>query len=362
VVAIFHAEGAPLLTGTDSLNPYNVQGDSLHQELDNFVRAGMRPYQALRCATAEAARFVGQSESWGTLAVGKWADLLILRTNPLRNVRAVRDLEAVVVNGYYLTRPELDRLLERRAALVSGPPRLPTTDLPPLQGLGAVVDEGVWTERILGAEFGRISYRHRRLPDGGWLIEERQAGANPRRHLERRTARLTLTPNLTVKAGEQEVEAFVGTATNRITWSAASGYTVASRAVDGWESHSTLPGPRLAPGERLAFSLVPSLIGQLAERGPGASVATLELEGGSATSVRLTLAVADGEGQAAPPGEARWRLQIDRPAEPTEQTYRLDPAGRLLGMDELLPLLWPRELVPISEPDVSQARSSALYT
>src|SRR2546430_17722489 len=37
VVSIFHEEGVPLLTGTDSLNPWNVQGASLHQELANFV-------------------------------------------------------------------------------------------------------------------------------------------------------------------------------------------------------------------------------------------------------------------------------------------------------------------------------------
>src|SRR5262249_15322891 len=50
VIAIFHEEGAPQLTCTDGLNPYNVQGDSLHQEIENFAAAGMSAYEALRCA------------------------------------------------------------------------------------------------------------------------------------------------------------------------------------------------------------------------------------------------------------------------------------------------------------------------
>src|SRR2546421_8117665 len=39
---LFRSEGVPLLTGTDSLNPWNVQGASLHEELANFVAAGDR--------------------------------------------------------------------------------------------------------------------------------------------------------------------------------------------------------------------------------------------------------------------------------------------------------------------------------
>src|SRR5262249_1055638 len=66
VIAIFHEEGAPQLTATDGLNPYNVQGDALHQELRNFVEAGMSPYEALRCSTSEAARFMCESDRWGT--------------------------------------------------------------------------------------------------------------------------------------------------------------------------------------------------------------------------------------------------------------------------------------------------------
>src|SRR5207237_5281892 len=106
VVAIFQDAGVPLLTGSDSLNPWNVPGASLHAELANFVAAGMTPYEALRCATSEVGRFIGDGS--GTLALGKRADFIVTRGNPLRDLRALERIEAVGVNGYYLPRAELD--------------------------------------------------------------------------------------------------------------------------------------------------------------------------------------------------------------------------------------------------------------
>jgi imidazolonepropionase-like amidohydrolase len=60
IVAVFHEEGAPLLLGTDTPNPFVFQGFSVHQELANLRSAGLTPFEALRCGTSEAARFVGQ--------------------------------------------------------------------------------------------------------------------------------------------------------------------------------------------------------------------------------------------------------------------------------------------------------------
>ncbi len=348
VISIFHAAGAPLMTGTDSLNPYNVQGDSLHQELENVVSAGMRPYEALRCATAEPARFVGQSDVCGTLAVGKRADLVLVRANPLRDIGAIRHVEAALVNGYYLSRAELDGLLQQRAALVSRPPRLPATDLAESGGDGTVVDEGSWIERIVGADFGRLSYRHTRLSNGDWLIEERHAGANPRRHPERRTARLVLAPDLTLRSGEHEIESFVGKEVCRITRSDPGGYVAESTAVDGYKSRSTLSGERKIPSERMALTIVPLLIAGQGEQTAGTRLAALDVEAPNVGLADMTLSAAQGETHAAPAGEVEWSVQIDRPGQATQQTYRVGSDGRFLSMQEMLPLLWPRELLPIS--------------
>jgi imidazolonepropionase-like amidohydrolase len=121
VVAILHAEGAPLLLGTDTPNPFVLQGQSVHDELDRLAGAGLTPYQALRCATSEAARFL--SAPAGTIAPGRRSDLVLTRSDPLLDLTALRRPEAVFVNGHRLLRPDLDRLLAARAAWAGRTPR-----------------------------------------------------------------------------------------------------------------------------------------------------------------------------------------------------------------------------------------------
>ena len=119
IVAVFHEEGAPLLLGNDTPNPFVFQGFSVHQELTNLRSAGLTPFEALQCGTSEAARFVGQTEVWGTIAEGKRADLLLIGANPLTDVEAVRDIDAVFVNGFHFSRSDLAALLQQRAASVA---------------------------------------------------------------------------------------------------------------------------------------------------------------------------------------------------------------------------------------------------
>jgi imidazolonepropionase-like amidohydrolase len=119
VVAILHAEGAPLLVGTDTPNPFVPQGQSVHDELDRLVSAGLTPYEALRCATSEPARFLGVRA--GTLAPGCRADLVLAPSDPLLDLAALRRPEAVFVNGHRLLRADLDRLLAARASWAAAP-------------------------------------------------------------------------------------------------------------------------------------------------------------------------------------------------------------------------------------------------
>jgi amidohydrolase family protein len=60
----------------------------------------------------QVAEFLGLSESAGSIAVGKRADLLLLDDNPLFDIRNTQHIRAVVLEGRLLQRPDLDRLLE----------------------------------------------------------------------------------------------------------------------------------------------------------------------------------------------------------------------------------------------------------
>lgn len=101
----------PFLAGTDAPAGYDlVPGASLHRELQLFVRAGLTPLQALQTATLNPATYFGKTADWGTVAVGKTADLVVLRANPLVDIANTRAVAAVVADGRYYSPRELDRL------------------------------------------------------------------------------------------------------------------------------------------------------------------------------------------------------------------------------------------------------------
>jgi imidazolonepropionase-like amidohydrolase len=111
---------AQLLAGTDAGLWGNVPGASLLAELHLLVQAGLTPYQALRAATAEPARFLERTvrgaRQPGALAVGNRADLLLLEADPLQNIGAIDRRAGVMVRGSWLSRERLDSMVERLAA------------------------------------------------------------------------------------------------------------------------------------------------------------------------------------------------------------------------------------------------------
>ena len=107
-----HAAHAPLLLGTDAPMLYAVPGFAVHQELKNLVDAGLSPYEALRTATTNPARFLNQADRFGAIAVGEQADLLLLRANPLVDIRNSRQIEGVMVQGKWLPKETLQRLVD----------------------------------------------------------------------------------------------------------------------------------------------------------------------------------------------------------------------------------------------------------
>jgi hypothetical protein len=112
-VGSMHRAGVPFLAGTDTApGVYIMPGFSLHDELANFVEAGLTPMEALQTATSNPARFLGR-EDVGAVEPGKLADLVLLIANPIENIRNAQRINAVIANGRFLDRAALDRMLSQ---------------------------------------------------------------------------------------------------------------------------------------------------------------------------------------------------------------------------------------------------------
>jgi hypothetical protein len=115
-----HAQGVPILLGSDAPQVFNVPGDSALEELRVYVESGLSPAEALSTGSVDVARFFGASERFGQVREGLEADLLLLEANPLQDVTAVRRLAGVMVRGRWLPRGELDRILAELAERAGG--------------------------------------------------------------------------------------------------------------------------------------------------------------------------------------------------------------------------------------------------
>jgi imidazolonepropionase-like amidohydrolase len=112
MVAALHHAGVPFMAGTDTAaGVYIMPGFSLHDELANFVEAGLTPMESLQTATSNPARFLEMEASFGSVESGKIADLVLLSANPLEDIRNTRKISIVVANGRLFDRAALDQIL-----------------------------------------------------------------------------------------------------------------------------------------------------------------------------------------------------------------------------------------------------------
>lgn len=93
--------GVKIAMGTDSGTPFNFHDKSPY-ELKLMVDAGMSPMEAIISATKTAAELMSMENTHGTLQVGKRADFLILRENPLEKIDTVMNVETVIKDGKVL--------------------------------------------------------------------------------------------------------------------------------------------------------------------------------------------------------------------------------------------------------------------
>lgn len=91
--------GATIATGTDAGNPLTLHGAAINAEMEAMQAAGLSPMHVIVASTRDAARAMGGGDRFGTLEAGKAADLLVLKADPLEDVRHFRKLDKVMRAG-----------------------------------------------------------------------------------------------------------------------------------------------------------------------------------------------------------------------------------------------------------------------
>jgi imidazolonepropionase-like amidohydrolase len=118
VVGRMHRAGVVLLAGTDIAGP-RIPGFSLHNELSMLVAAGLTPAQSLQAATLNPAIVLKKTNDFGSVEVGKMANLVLLDANPMENIDNTRRISSVVLRGKVFNRKQLDKLLAEAARMAN---------------------------------------------------------------------------------------------------------------------------------------------------------------------------------------------------------------------------------------------------
>jgi imidazolonepropionase-like amidohydrolase len=115
MVQALHEARAGILLGTDAAQAYHLPGFSVHEELELLVAAGLSPYEAIEAGTGNAAKVMGKQAEFGTVETGKRADLILLESNPLFEVRNLQNPSGVMLRGRWLTGKQLQAMLDALA-------------------------------------------------------------------------------------------------------------------------------------------------------------------------------------------------------------------------------------------------------
>ena len=97
----FARAGGRVVLGSDpnTLGEGRIPGLAAHDTIQQVVRAGFNPLETIRMATLDGATFLGIQDRTGSIAVGKEADLQVVRGAPDQNIRDIEHIEIVFVNG-----------------------------------------------------------------------------------------------------------------------------------------------------------------------------------------------------------------------------------------------------------------------
>lgn len=93
-----YEKGIPIALGTDAGTPFNYHNNTAY-EMELLARLNISNMDILKMATINSARCVGVEKDYGSIEVGKQADLVCLNENPFENISNVRKINKVIQSG-----------------------------------------------------------------------------------------------------------------------------------------------------------------------------------------------------------------------------------------------------------------------
>ncbi len=107
--------GHGMLLGSDAPQLFNVPGFSIHHEIEAMAKAGMAPLEIIQSGTLNPALFFGMENTFGNLKEGLDADIVVLDANPLKDLKALKQINGVFVRGRWLSKEAIAIKLEEIA-------------------------------------------------------------------------------------------------------------------------------------------------------------------------------------------------------------------------------------------------------
>lgn len=102
LVGRFHAAGVRVGVGSHTWVPHAELGWAYQRELELLVESGLSPALAIHAATLLNAGLLGAEDRLGSLEPGKAADLVLVEGDPTRDIRAMREVRRVMLNGRWV--------------------------------------------------------------------------------------------------------------------------------------------------------------------------------------------------------------------------------------------------------------------
>lgn len=99
--------GNLLILGGESENLFQLEGFNMYEEMVNWSVAGISNYDILKASIVTPAKFFNEEKTRGTIEIGKDADLILLESNPLEDIKNIKTIYTTIIKGKVYLKSEL---------------------------------------------------------------------------------------------------------------------------------------------------------------------------------------------------------------------------------------------------------------